>query len=96
MRKNILMGVITLLLCSIPSLGFTATYGKSLGERYMVVEGTIVSVDKAKNTFAIKDKADGKIYKLSARGVGSLNQGDYVSATVPLPGKLASKIHSSK
>jgi hypothetical protein len=60
----------------------------------MVVEGTIVSINKAKNVFAVKDKDDGKVYGLLAWvvDISSYNQGDNVKVTVPLPGGIASKI----
>lgn len=78
MKRPILTTIIALSLLSISSLSFAASYGKTAGAAYMVVDGTIVSVDKAKNLFAIKDKEDGKIHGLSAFDLSSLNQGDNV------------------
>ena len=94
MKKSILGVMIALFLVSISSLSFAASYGKSAGASYMIVEGTIVSIDKAKHLFAIKDKDDGTIYGLSAwpSDMDSLNQGDNVKVTVPLPGSLVSRI----
>ena len=92
MKKSIIALLIVLSLFSISSLSFAVSFGKSMGIGYMVVEGTVVSVDKTKNIFAVKDRDDGKIYGLSAFDVTSLNKGDNVTVTVPLPGSLASKI----
>ena len=94
MKKGIIITsvVLSLFIISLPS--FAATYGKSVGTNYMVIEGTIVSIDKAKSIFVIKDKDDGKAYGLSAWGsdIANLSQGDSVRVTVPLPGHMASKI----
>ena len=94
MKNYIMIPLIALFLLGISSSGFAASYGKSAGASYMVVEGTITSIDKAKNLFVIKDKDDGKAYGLSALAsqTASLNQGDHVKVTVPLPGSLASKV----
>lgn len=76
--------------------GFAASYGKSLGQSYMVIVGTIEAIDQAKHLFVIKDKDDGRSYGLSAwpSDMASLSQGNYVKVTVPLPGQLVSKISS--
>ena len=94
MKKGIIVAVIVVSLFSISSLSFAASYGKSIGSSYMVVEGTIVSIDKAKHTIVIKDKDDGKTYGFSVgtSNIASLNQGDSVRVTVPLPGSMVSKI----
>ncbi len=92
MKRPILTTIIALSVFSISSLSFAASYGKTAGAGYMVVDGTIVSINKAKHLFAIKDKDDGKVHGLSALDIASLNQGDNVRVTVPLPGSLASKI----
>lgn len=92
MKKPILTTIIAVSVLSISSLSFAASYGKTMGASHMVVDGTIVSIDKAKNIFAIQDKEDGKIHGLSALDLSSLNKGDNVRVTVPLPGSVASKI----
>ena len=92
MKKPISAIIIALSLFSISSLSFAASYGKSLGVTYMVVNGSIVSVDKVNNLFAIKDGEDGKIYGLKTFDIASLNKEDHVKVTVPLPGNWASKI----
>lgn len=93
MKKSIIT-VIVLSILSIAPLSFAANYGKSMGASYMVVEGTIVSIDKAKNVFVVKDKDDGKTYGLLAWvvDISSFNQGDHVKVTVPLPGGIVSAI----
>ena len=93
MKKTIIT-LIVLSVLSITPLSFAASYGKSMGASYMVVEGTIVAIDKAKNLFVIKDKDDGKAYGLGAGDsqIASLDQGDNVKVMVPLPGGVASRI----
>ena len=94
MKNKIIVAVLALTIFGIAPMSFAATYGKSAGASYMVVEGTIVSIDKAKKLFAIKDRDDRKVYGLLAWvvDISSLNQGDNVKVTVPLPGGLVSKI----
>ena len=94
MKNSIITAIITLSLLGVSSSSFAASYGKSLGAGYMVVEGTIVEINKAKNLFVIKDPDDGKTYGLSTSNIAALNQGDHVKVTVPLPGSLVSKISS--
>ena len=94
MKNYLITAIITLSLLGVSSSGFAASYGKSGGASYLVIEGTIVSIDKTKNLFVIKDKDDGRTYGLSAftSQIASLNQGDHVKVTVPLPGSLVSRI----
>ena len=94
MKNKIIISGLALVMLGIAPMGFAASFGKSGGQPYMVVEGTVVSVNKAKNIFAIKDRDDGKTYGLSAfaSDIASLNQGGNARVTVPLPGSLASKI----
>ena len=94
MKKTIIT-LMALFMFTITPLSFAASYGRSMGASYMVINGDIRAVDKAKNLFVIKDRDDdGKTYGLSAfpSQIASLNQGDHALVTVPLPGGLASKI----
>ena len=94
MKKFTFFSIIALTILALTPMSFAASYGKSMGSSYMVIEGTIVSIDKAKHLFTIKDKDDGRTYGLSAfeSDIASLNQGDNVKVTVPSPGQLVSKI----
>ena len=94
MKNIIIAGIISVSLLSIFSSSFAASYGKSAGASCMVIEGTIVAVDKTKNLFVIKDKDDGKTYGLGAFAsqIASLHEGENVKVTVPVPGSLVSKI----
>ena len=92
MKKFTIFSILVLTILTLPLTAFAASFNKSAGASYMVIEGTIVSIDKANNRFLIKDNDDGKTYGLSTWSVQSLNQGDHVKVTVPYPGNLVSKI----
>ena len=94
MKKFTICSGIALAILAFSQLSFAYTYNKSVSGNYVVIEGSIVSVDKTKHLFVIKDKDDGKTYGLSAFAsqIASLNQGDNVKVTVPYPGNLVSRI----
>lgn len=94
MKKFTFLSIITLAILTFSQASFAASFNKSAGASYMVIEGTIVKVDQSKSRFVIKDKDDGKTYGLSAfkSQLGSLNEGDHAKVTVPRPGNLATRI----
>lgn len=94
MKKFTFFTIITLAILTFSQVSFAASYNKSAGASYMVIEGEIVKVNKSKGLFVIKDKDDGRTYGLSAfrSEIASLNEGDHVTVTVPHPGNLVSKI----
>ena len=84
MKKTIMSIMIALFLLNISSFSFAASYGKSMGASNMVVEGTIVSVDKAKNQFTIKDDDDGREVTIQAwaSDIAKLSQSAHVKVTL--------------
>lgn len=73
---------------------FAARFDKRAGGSYQITAGTVVSINKTKNLFTLKDSDDGKVYGFMARAsdIASLNEGDHIVVTTALPGALALKI----
>lgn len=94
MKKLIITTIAVVSLIATGSQAFAARYGKSAGRSYQITEGTVVSVNKAKDLFSVKDKDDGRIYGFMAwaSDLASLNQGDHVVVTTEKPGAIALKI----
>lgn len=93
--KNLTMFlIIALTMLTLTPMGFAAKRGKSLGVSNAVIDGTVVSIDKEKHLFSIKDKDDNTIYGLTAFAldITSLNKGDSVKVTVSMPGNVVSSI----
>ena len=51
MNKKIILSVMTILVLSLTTLSFAETYQKSLGVTSIIITGTVVSVDTAKNNW---------------------------------------------
>ena len=93
MKKLTILPILVLTILTFSQISWAASYQKFLGASNMVIQGTIVSVDPAKNLFVIKDEDDGTTYALiSFADLSSLKTGDHVQTTVPHPGNLASQI----
>ncbi len=94
MKRSIILLMAAISLITISSQAFAARYDRIAGVGYQITDGTIVSIDKTKNLFAVRDSEDGKVYGFMARDsqIASLNQGDHVVVTTEKPGALALKI----
>lgn len=94
MKNLIIMAIAAVSLVATGSQAFAARYDKSAGVSYQIIEGTVVSINKAKNLFAVKDKDDGKVYGFMAwaSDLASLNQGDHVVVKSEKPGAIALSI----
>ncbi|MCA9399434.1 MAG: hypothetical protein KC618_06770 [Candidatus Omnitrophica bacterium] len=94
MKKSIIMLMAAISLIAISSQAFAARYDKRAGKGYKIVTGTIVSINKTKHLFAIKDDDDGKVYGFMAwaSDLASLNEGAHVTVTTEHPGAIALSI----
>lgn len=94
MKNLIIASIAAVSLMTISSQAFAAQYNKHLGVGYRVVEGTIVSVNKEKNLFAVKDKDDTTVYGFMAwaSDLASLSEGGHVVVTAEKPGAVALSI----
>ncbi len=84
----------TLLSVSLITPIFAEMYQKSLGVTYKIIAGSVVSVDKVKNYFVVKDSETGKqtTVKTDAATIASLTEGQVVRVTLPQSGNLAIKV----
>lgn len=85
------MLTVAISLIAMSSQAFAARYDRRAGKYYQIVSGDIVSIDKAKNRFAVKDEADGKVYGFMAwaSDLASLSEGAHVTVTTEPPGTTA-------
>ena len=88
------MLTVAISLIAISSQAFAARYDKRAGVGYQITTGTIVSINKSKTLFAIKDDDDGKIYGFMAwaSDLANLNEGAHVTVTTEHPGAIALSI----
>lgn len=94
MKKLIITLTVAISLIAISSQAFAARYDKRGGVSYQITSGTIVSIDKTKNLFAVKDEDDGRVYGFMAwaSDLASLNEGAHVTVTTEKPGAIALSI----
>ena len=94
MKKPMMITLMMLLSVSLVTATFAEMYQKSLGVTYKVIAGSVISVDKAKNWFVIKDNETGKrtYVKADPDTIASLNEGQSIRVTLPQSGNLALKI----
>lgn len=94
MKKSIIMLMAVIALVAVSSQSFAARYDKRGGVSYQITSGTVVSIDKTKNLFAVKDDDDGRTYGFMAwaSDLASLNQGAHVTVTTEKPGAIALSI----
>ena len=94
MRKTIITTFVVVLIVSLASLSFAATYNKAAGVAYKTIEGQVVSVNTDKNIFVIKDKDDGREYVVNASttDTASLTHGANVRVNLNQGSNLASSI----
>jgi len=95
MNRKIIMSVMALVVLSLTTLSFAETYQKSLWATSIIITGTVVSVDTAKNNFVVEDRETGKqkVVYADANTVASLHAGDPVRVILPQVGNLAIRVN---
>lgn len=88
MKKGIITAVVVLSMLGISSMSFARLDRKQGGIAYFIVAGQIVSVDKSKHSFSVKDGEDGRTYHFTASqsDIESLMEGSSVRVTARDPG----------
>ena len=94
MKRTILLASMLVMLFGLATSSYAARYGKSAGASYKVIEGKVLSINQARGVFVIQDRDDGTRTTVlaNAKQIASLNSGDTVKVTLPIPGSFASKI----
>ncbi len=94
MKKSLMLLVTGLLMLNISTLSFAERINKSAGSVSRIIQGQVVSIDKAKNRFVIKDDDDGKEVTIQAwaSDIAKLSESDHVKVTLPQFGNLATRV----
>ena len=94
MKKSLILLVVGLLMLNFSTLSFAERFNKSGGIVSRIIEGQIVSIDKAKNQFVVKDDDDGREVTIQAwaSDIAKLSQSAHVKITLPQFSNLATTV----
>ena len=94
MKKTLLITLVSLSAFVFAAVSFAETHYKSGGATYCLIEGKIISVDKAKDFFVVQDKDTKERTTVKAYDdvIASLNEGDNVGVTLAVGSNLALKV----
>lgn len=94
MKKLLILLVLGLSMLNFSTFSFAERINKSGGTVSRIIKGQVVSIDKVKNRFVIKDEDDGKEITIQAwaSDIVKLSQDAQVKVTLPQYGNLATSV----